>query len=225
MQQMSMMDFFMPCWNSAMLMSDAWKLCKRGTQILLRASLLLLSLGIGLAHAENPVQLEELVLQRSEEGIYLSTRLGFELPQSLEDALSRGLPLGFVMQSDVMKERWYWSDKLVSRTERFVRLSFQPLSKRWRVYVSAQPIQSTGLGVSLGQSFESLSEALLSIQRISRWRIADASVIDIANKQRLEFRFKLDLSQLPQPLQFGVLGGGSGLEYTQSMKLQEDSFK
>lgn len=208
-----------------MLMSDAWKLCKRGTQMLLRAFLVLLSLGIGLAHAENPVQLEELVLQRSEEGIYLSTRLGFELPQSLEDALSRGLPLGFVMQSDVMKERWYWSDKLVSRTERFVRLSFQPLSKRWRVYVSAQPIQSTGLGVSLGQSFESLSEALLSIQRISRWRIADASVIDIANKQRLEFRFKLDLSQLPQPLQFGVLGGGSGLEYTQSMKLQEDSFK
>jgi hypothetical protein len=193
--------------------------------MLLRAFLLLLSLGIGLAHAENPVQLEELVLQRSEEGIYLSTRLGFELPQSLEDALSRGLPLGFVMQSDVMKERWYWSDKLVSRTERFVRLSFQPLSKRWRVYVSAQPIQSTGLGVSLGQSFESLSEALLSIQRISRWRIADASVIDIANKQRLEFRFKLDLSQLPQPLQFGVLGGGSGLEYTQSLKLQEDSFK
>jgi hypothetical protein len=208
-----------------MPMSDAWKLCKRSAQTLLRALLLLLSFGIGLAHAENPVQLEELVLQRSDEGIYLSTRLVFELPQSLEDALSRGLPLGFVMQADVMRERWYWSDKLVSRTERFVRLSFQPLSKRWRVYVSAQPIQSTGLGVSLGQSFESLSEALQSIQRISRWRIGDASVIDIANKQRLEFRFKLDLTQLPQPLQFGVLGGGSGLEYFQSLKLQEDSFK
>jgi hypothetical protein len=208
-----------------MPMSDAWKLCKGSAQTLLRALLLLLSFGIGLAHAENPVQLEELVLQRSDEGIYLSTRLGFELPQSLEDALSRGLPLGFVMQADVMRERWYWSDKLVSRTERFVRLSFQPLSKRWRVYVSAQPIQSTGLGVSLGQSFESLSEALQSIQRISRWRIGDASVIDIANKQRLEFRFKLDLTQLPQPLQFGVLGGGSGLEYFQSLKLQEDSFK
>jgi hypothetical protein len=225
MQQIALMDFFMLCWSSAMPMSDAWKLCKRSAQTLLRALLLLLSFGIGLAHAENPVQLEELVLQRSDEGIYLSTRLGFELPQSLEDALSRGLPLGFVMQADVMRERWYWSDKLVSRTERFVRLSFQPLSKRWRVYVSAQPIQSTGLGVSLGQSFESLSEALQSIQRISRWRIGDASVIDIANKQRLEFRFKLDLTQLPQPLQFGVLGGGSGLEYFQSLKLQEDSFK
>ena len=208
-----------------MPMFDAWKLCKQSAQTLLRAFLVLLSLGTGLAHAENPVLLEELVLQRSEEGIYLSTHLGFELPQSLEDALSRGMPLGFVMQADVMRERWYWSDKLVSRTERYVRLSFQPLSKRWRVYVSAQPIPSTGLGVSFGQSFESLSEALQSIQRISRWRIADASVIDSANKQRLEFRFKLDLSQLPQPLQFGVLGGGSGLEYTQNLKLQEDSFK
>jgi len=208
-----------------MPMFDAWKLCKQSAQSLLRAFLVLLSLGTGLAHAENPVLLEELVLQRSEEGIYLSTHLGFELPQSLEDALSRGMPLGFVMQADVMRERWYWSDKLVSRTERYVRLSFQPLSKRWRVYVSAQPIPSTGLGVSFGQSFESLSEALQSIQRISRWRIADASVIDSANKQRLEFRFKLDLSQLPQPLQFGVLGGGSGLEYTQNLKLQEDSFK
>ena len=208
-----------------MTIVDAWKLCKRHAQTLLRALLVSMTFGIGLAHADNLVQLEELVLQRNEEGIYLSTRLGFELPQSLEDALSRGLPLGFVMQADVMLERWYWSDKLVSRTERFVRLSFQPLSKRWRVYVSAQPIQSTGLGVSLGQSFENLSEALQSIQRISRWRIADTSMVDIASKQRLEFRFKLDLSQLPQPLQFGILGGGSGLEYAQSLRLQEDSFK
>ena len=52
-----------------MPMSDAWKLCKRSAQTLLRALLLLLSFGIGLAHAENPVQLEELVLQRSDEGI------------------------------------------------------------------------------------------------------------------------------------------------------------
>jgi hypothetical protein len=225
MQSVALMDFFMPCWDSAMPMFDAWKLCKRYVQTLLCALLMFMSFGMGQAHADNPVQLEELVLQRSEDGIYLSTRLGFELPQSLEDALSRGMPLGFVVQADVMRERWYWSDKLVNRTERFVRLSFQPLSKRWRVYVSAQPIQSTGLGVSLGQSFENLSEALQSIQRIARWRIADTSVIDIASKQRLEFRFKLDLSQLPQPLQFGVLGGGSGLEYTQSLKLQEDSFK
>jgi hypothetical protein len=201
-------------------------LCTAWTQRLLRGLLLTLLMCLGMAYADNAVQVDDFQLQRNEEGIYLSTRLNFELPPSLEDALNRGMPLSFVMQADVVRERWYWADKLVNRTERYVRLSYQPLSKRWRMYVSAQPIQSTGLGVSLGQSYDSLPEALQGIQRISRWRIADLSAIDTTTKQRLEFRFRLDLSQLPQPLQFGALGGtGWGLDYLHSLKLQEDSFK
>jgi hypothetical protein len=82
------------------------------------------------------------------------------------------------------------------------------------------------LGVSLGQSYDSLTDALQSIQRVARWRVADNTAIDPSTKQRLEFRFRLDLSQLPQPLQFGSLGGGGwGLEYIHSLRLQEDSFK
>jgi len=209
-----------------MPVSDAWMLCTTWTQRLLRGLLLTLLMCVGMAYADNAVQVDDFQLQRNEEGIYLSTRLNFELPPSLEDALNRGMPLSFVMQADVVRERWYWADKLVNRTERYVRLSYQPLSKRWRIYVSAQPIQSTGLGVSLGQSFDSLPEALQSIQRISRWRIADLPAIDTTTKQRLDFRFRLDLSQLPQPLQFGALGGtGWGLDYLHSLKLQEDSFK
>jgi hypothetical protein len=201
-------------------------LCKSGTQRLLRGLLLNLLVCLGIAHADNAVQVDDFQLQRSDEGIFLSARLNFELPPSLEDALNRGMPLSFVIQADVVRERWYWADKLVNRTDRYIRLSYQPLSKRWRIYVSAQPIQATGLGVSLGQSFDSLSEALQSIQRVSRWRIADLSAIDSSSKQRLDFRFRLDLTQLPQPLQFGALGGaGWGLDYVYSLKLLEDSFK
>jgi hypothetical protein len=200
--------------------------CQAWTQRLLQALLLNVFVCVGLAYADNAVLVDDFQLQRSDQGIYLSTQLGFDLPPSLEDALTRGMPLGFVMQADVMRERWYWADKLVSRTERYVRLSYQPLSKRWRVYVSAQPIQSTGLGVSLGQSYDSLTDALQSIQRVARWRVADNTAIDPSTKQRLEFRFRLDLSQLPQPLQFGSLGGGGwGLEYIHSLRLQEDIFK
>jgi hypothetical protein len=201
-------------------------LCKSGTQLLLRGLLLNVLVCLSLSYADNAVQVDDFQLQRSDEGIFLSARLNFDLPPSLEDALNRGMPLSFVMQADVMRERWYWADKLVNRTDRYIRLSYQPLSKRWRMYVSAQPIQATGLGVSLGQSFDSLSEALQSIQRVSRWRIADVSAIDSTTKQRVEFRFRLDLTQLPQPLQFGALGGaGWGLDYFYSLKLQEDSFK
>jgi hypothetical protein len=201
-------------------------LCKSGAQLLLRGLLLNVLVCLSLSYADNAVQLDDFQLQRSDEGIFLSTRLNFELPSSLEDALNRGMPLSFVIQADVVRERWYWADKLVNRTDRYIRLSYQPLSKRWRIYVSAQPIQATGLGVSLGQSFDSLSEALQSIQRVSRWRIADVSAIDSSSKQRLDFRFRLDLTQLPQPLQFGALGGaGWGLDYVYSLKLLEDSFK
>jgi hypothetical protein len=133
--------------------------CQAWTQRLLQALLLNVFVCVGLAYADNAVLVDDFQLQRSDQGIYLSTQLGFDLPPSLEDALTRGMPLGFVMQADVMRERWYWADKLVSRAERYVRLSYQPLSKRWRVYVSAQPIQSTGLGVSLGQSYDSLTDA------------------------------------------------------------------
>ncbi len=220
------MDSFMPCLKSAKPMQRAWGLCIAWVQRGLQAVLLNLLLCMGASYADSAVVAEDFQLQRSDDGVYLSARLGFDLPPSLEDAVTRGMPLGFVMQADVMRERWYWSDKLVSRSERYVRLTYQPLSKRWRVHVSAQPIQSTGLGVSMGQSYDSLPEALLSIQRVSRWRIADVAAIDASTKQRLEFRFRLDLSQLPQPLQFGSLGGGGwGLEYLQSLKLQEDSFK
>jgi hypothetical protein len=201
-------------------------LCKSGTQLLLRGLLLNVLVCLSLSYADNAVQVDDFQLQRSDEGIFLSARLNFELPPSLEDALNRGMPLSFVMQADVVRERWYWADKLVNRTDRYIRLSYQPLSKRWRLYVSAQPIQATGLGVSLGQSFDSLAEALQSIQRVSRWRIADVSAIDSSSKQRLDFRFRLDLTQLPQPLQFGALGGaGWGLDYLYSLKLLEDSFK
>ncbi|MDP3309548.1 MAG: DUF4390 domain-containing protein, partial [Polaromonas sp.] len=51
-----------------------------------------------------------------------------------------------------------------------------------------------------------LAEALAAIQRISRWRIADAAEIDAASRHNVEFRFRLDLSQLPRPFQIGVAG-------------------
>jgi hypothetical protein len=60
--------------------------------------------------------------------------------------------------------------------------------------------------VVLSQNFESLPDALASVQRLSRWRIADAADIEFDGKTHLEFSFQLDVSQLPRPLQIGALG-------------------
>ena len=45
-----------------------------------------------------------------------------------------------------------------------------------------------------------------AIKRISRWKIVDAADLEGSVKYRVDFSFKLDLSQLPRPFQIGALG-------------------
>ena len=206
----------MPCLNAASMFD--W--LRRSGQLILMA--LVCSAWMGLAHAQQAVQATDIRLERGEDGIYLNANLDFELPASLEDALTRGMPLSFVLQADVLRERWYWYDKRIQRTERYIRMSYQPLSRRWRVHVSAQATQSTGLGVTLGNSYDSLKDALQAVQKINRWKVAELNVLNTDAKQRLDVNFSVDLSQLPQALQFGNLSSSDwALEYHRSLRMDE----
>ncbi len=213
----------MPCWNAEQQAlrthscSPAWPL-----QWWLVCFLCCLFVWSHPAGAETTVQLGEFQIDRGEDGIYLNTSLDFELSPGLEDALDHGLPLTFVLQAEVMRERWYWYDKSVGITERYYRLTYQPLSRRWRMHVSSAPVVSTGLGVTLGSSFDSLRDALQALQKISRWRVAEPSILQKDVKQRLDLRFRLDLSQLPQALQFGNQSSSDwNVNYTHSLRLEE----
>jgi hypothetical protein len=217
----TMMDSFMPCLNAASMPRRG---CDRFARYLLQTLLFLgLAMSIGYVHAQSSaVQWTEFQIERGEDGLYLNAALAFELPSSLEDALTRGMPVNFVLQATLMRERWYWYDKRISQTERHIRLSYQPLSRRWRVMQSAQPIQSSGLGVSLGSSYDSLKDALQAIQKINRWKMAELSVLNTDAKQKLDIQFNLDLSQLPQALQFGNLVTNDwALELRQSQRLDD----
>jgi hypothetical protein len=174
------------------------------------------------AWAQSTVQLTDQLLERGDDGVYLSATLDFALSPSLEDALSRGMPLTFVMQAEVMRERWYWYDKKVSGVDRYFRLTYQPLSRRWRLHVSSTPIQSIGLGVTLGNSYDSLADAMAVVQKINRWKVADTQVLQKDVKQRLDLRFRLDLSQLPQALQFGNQASSDwNVNFDHSFRLEE----
>ena len=174
------------------------------------------------AMAQSSVMLNDQLLERGEDGVYLSATLDFALSPGLEDALSRGLPLTFVLQAEVMRERWYWYDKNISGVQRYFRLAYQPLSRRWRLHVSAAQVQSIGLGVTLGSSYDSLPDALAALQKISRWKVADTLVLQKDVKQRLDLRFRLDLSQLPQALQFGNQASSDwNINFDQSFRLEE----
>jgi hypothetical protein len=60
----------------------------------------------------------ELRLDRAEDGLYLSTQLQFAMPELAQDALYKGIPMFFVAEAQVLKERWYWYDRAIAETSR-----------------------------------------------------------------------------------------------------------
>ncbi len=163
---------------------------------------LLLGAGSGFA-----AELGQLKVVRSDDGVYLSAIVQFELPPVVEDALTKGIPLFFVVEADIYRDRWYWTDRRVASATRTIRLAFQPLTRRWRVNIVTGLINnSAGLRATLNQNYETLPEAMSAVQRLSRWRIADNAEVETDAVHTLDFNFRLDLSQLPRPFQIGVAG-------------------
>ncbi|GAP35418.1 DUF4390 domain-containing protein [Piscinibacter sakaiensis] len=139
-------------------------------------------------------EISQLEASRVEDGLLLGFAVNFELPRSVEDALHKGVPLYFVAEAELLRDRWYWRDKRVARAERTWRLAFQPLSRRYRVSFGG-----------LNQNFDSLPDALAAIRRLPNWRIADAGTLE-GTGHYVEFSYRLDTNLMPRPLQIG-LGG------------------
>lgn len=161
----------------------------------------------GLWCAAAPAQANEITalrLERSGDSLLLSAQVRFELPSVIDDALQKGIPMFFMAEATVLRDRWYWYDKEVASATRYMRLSYLPLTRRWRLLVSSSPVGQAGL--ALGQNFDSRDEALAAIQRISGWKIADAGEVELDARHHISLRFRLDTSQLPRPFQIGVVG-------------------
>ena len=153
-----------------------------------------------------PAEISQRQVERTADGVFLSATVRFDLPSAVEDALLRGVALFFVAEVDVFRDRWYWSDKKLLSVERHMRLAYQPLTRRWRLNIASGTITASSLGLALNQGFETLGEALAAMRRVSRWKIAEAGDIDTDPKNNVEFRFRLDVTQLPRPFQIGALG-------------------
>ena len=158
-------------------------------------------------------ELTQLKVERAEDGIYFSALVKFDLPPVVEDALMKGIPLFFVAEAEFYQNRWYWTDRRATRATRTIRLAFQPLTRRWRVNIyngsasgASSVSNAAGLRSTLSQNYDTLADALTGLQRLSRWKISESADIEPDVTYRFEFRFNLDLAQLPRPFQIGVVG-------------------
>lgn len=173
----------------------AWRRALRGV----RWGLAALTLAVPVALAQG-VEVLDLRPRRDDAALSLDYQLRVSLPAAVEDAAVRGVPIYFSAQATLWRTRWYWRDERVARVQRDWRVSYQPLTSAWRV--------SQG---GIGQSFASLAEALAAITGSSGWHLVDARELDPESRYLIEFNWRLDTSQLPRPMQFGLTGlGGAG---------------
>jgi Domain of unknown function (DUF4390) len=158
-----------------------------------------------------PASISAIQVERADGAVFLNAQLKFDLPAAVEDVLLKGIPLFFVAEAEVRRDRWYWYDKKLAVATRQIRLAYQPLTRRWRLNVSSGSGgvvggAGGGLGGGLPQYFDTLDEALSKVQRINRWRIVELGDLDPDVLHTIELNFKLDVSQLPRPFQIGLIG-------------------
>jgi hypothetical protein len=189
------MDSFTHCWKNARL------------SVALVVAAFLFHAGSTLAQpALAPAEIVHLRLERSDEGIFLNAQLKFELSPVVQDALRKGIPVYFLAEAHLMRDRWYWSDKKLASATRQSRLTYHPLTRRWRLSVTQGASAGVNPGVALNQNFEELPEAIAALSQLSRWKIAEPSEIDPEARYNVDFSFRLDQSELPRPFQIGLLG-------------------
>jgi hypothetical protein len=125
----------------------------------------------------------------------------------VEQALQQGVPIYFICEFTLTYPRWYWLEEVVTQSEQTIKLSYNTLTRQYRITRGA-----------LFQNFASLDEAL----RIIGHQSAPPVAADIFNKSsrfipdkwvkrdnsyEAAVRLRLDVTQLPKPLQVNALTG------------------
>ncbi|MGH8729452.1 MAG: DUF4390 domain-containing protein [Burkholderiales bacterium] len=133
-------------------------------------------------------------LKANEESYVLNTNIDMQLSPMLEDALNKGVALHFRMEFELMQPRWYWFDKVVAREAQEFKLSYNALTRQYRLNIG-----------SLHQNFATLTEALSVMSRLRNWAVADRKALHKDTAYAANLRMRLDISQLPKPFQVDAL--------------------
>lgn len=147
------------------------------------------------AHAAEGIEFVEASLEPGEEGYRLTSRYSVELPRSVEDALSRGVPLYFTLQAEITRYRWYWFDEVTVKATRKIRLSYNVLTQQYRASIDG----------SLHQNFSRLEDMLSLLRRPGRWLIADPGALGRGGNYTVAIQLALDVSELPKPIQVSAM--------------------
>jgi len=139
-----------------------------------------------------------------EDGYQLAANFDIRLSLLLEQALTHGISLNFASELKLTRSRWYWLDEVATKTEETTKLSYNALTRQYRIKRG-----------TIFQNFTSLDDALRALGNQSSNIIPSelfnkndgyiASLLTTRPDYTAYARMKLDISQLPKPLQVNAL--------------------
>jgi hypothetical protein len=136
-------------------------------------------------------------LRVAEDEVLLNAEFDFMLNPTLEEALLRGIPLYFVLEFELTRDRWYWLDEKVSAAAVTYRVSYNVLTRQYRVTV--------GSGL-LAVTFDTLQEVEHYVGRVTSRPVAPGAALTPGTRYDAALRLRLDVAQLPKPFQVSALG-------------------
>lgn len=160
------------------------------TRWLLAALLLAPLLTPAPARAEG-VEITRAAIEYTDEGYKVALGFSFDLTRSLEDAVTRGIPLYFTTEVQFTRPRWYWFDEKAVSSSQTIRISYNVLTHQYHAAISGR----------LQQSFSTLDDALSLVRRPSRWVVAEKGSLKSGEVYNVAVRMGLDVARLPKPFQ------------------------
>ncbi|MBS4097529.1 MAG: DUF4390 domain-containing protein [Sulfuricella sp.] len=154
----------------------------------------LLALVLALPVYAEGIEIKTAELESMEEALHLKADIDIVLGQTLEDALNKGVPLNFVAEFELKRPRWYWLDETVSAAQQHIRLSYHALTRQYQLSYNNQQ-----------RSYPFLDEARRELGRLHDWPVAKRNQLKEKQGYVAGLRFRLDVSQLPKPLQINAL--------------------
>jgi len=133
-------------------------------------------------------------LTAGDDSYLLSAEFQVDLGANLEEAVSRGVPLYFMLEFDFTRSRWYWANEHIAGKTINYRLSYAALTRQYRL--------SRG---GLHQNFATLEEALRVMGRVAALPVVDKSVVKAGDVYQAALRLSLDRQQLPKPFQVDAI--------------------
>lgn len=176
-----MMVFFTPFWK----------------RFDLAALLLALALAASSVFAAQPhgIEVERAAFVATDDQYVLEADIEIVLSAPLEDALKKGIPLYFTLEFELVRSRWYWfNEKAIAQQQQY-RLSFNALTRQYRIGVGA-----------FYQNFPVLADALQFMSKVRRREDLESGTLSKGTSYTAGLRLRLDTSQLPRPFNLNALG-------------------